>query len=345
MHPMRSLPIAALLVAGAINSLPSSAAGQSMSNGIAAIVNGKVITKSEVRDAVQAQIQLLRFKYREDATGLQKELEELQATALESLIDRELILSEFQKLGGAIKPQYIDDDINNLIRESFKGNRDEFVTELAKSGMTMKKYRELREKMIIVQVMRGRHTGELPPPTPREVDEFYRKNNEKFRDKDMIKISTITIPKFTGDAETTPDKQKKLAQEIRSKIVGGADFATMAKTYSQDSRAESGGEWDWMERKQMKKSMADAAFALKNGGISQVIDDETAFIIIYCDAKKFGEATPLDKVRPDIEKFINQEKSRESLDRWLKDLRRKAVIRILDRSVPMAPLVPRAVSN
>lgn len=341
-HPLLA---AALLTAGALNLFPSAAAAQSAVNGIAAIVNGKVITKSQVREAVQAQIQLLRFKYREDPAGLQKELDDLQATALESLIDRELILTEFQKLGGAIKPQYIDDDINGLIRDSFKGNRDEFVTELAKAGMTMKKFRDLREKMIIVQVMRGRHTGELPPPTPREVEEFYRTNNERFRDKDMIKISTITVPKYTGDADTTPEKQKKLAQEVRSKIIAGADFATMAKTYSQDSRAENGGEWDWMERKQMKKSMADAAFALKNGGVSQVIDDETAYIVIYCDAKKFGEAAPLDKVRPDIEKMINQEKSRASLDQWLKDLRRKAVIRILDKSIPMTPPAPRAVSN
>lgn len=56
----------------------------------------------------------------------------------------------------------------------------------------------------------------------------------------------------------------------------------MAKTYSQDSRAENSGAWDWMERKQMKKSMADAGFAL-NGGVSQVIEEETSFIIIYCD--------------------------------------------------------------
>jgi PPIC-type PPIASE domain len=97
-----------------------------------------------------------------------------------------------------------------------------------------------------------------------------------------------------------------------------------------------------MERKQMKKSMADAAFALKNGGISQVIDEETSFIIIYCEAKKLGDATPLEKVRPDIERVIDQQKSKESLDKWLADLRRKAVIKKMDTGTVEQPVVPRA---
>lgn len=338
--PPVSLARASLLAL--LFSASSSVFAQSYSNGIAAVVNGVPIMRSEVRDAITAQEQMLRYKHREDPEGFAKEMNELKNTAIDSLIDRELILSEFKKLGGTIKPQYIDDDINQVVRENFKGDRDAFVTELAKTGMTMKKFRDMREKMIIVQVMRGKHAQNLPPPTPREVEEFYQKNIEKFRDKDMIKISTITIPKFSGDADASIEKQKKLAQEIRAKIVAGNDFASMAKTYSQDSRAENGGEWDWMERKAMKKSMADAAFALKSGGVSPVIEEETSFIIIYCDAKKLGEATPLEKVRADIERVIEQQKSKDSLDKWLEDLRRKAVIKKMDSGTVEDPGAPRA---
>ena len=296
-------------------------------NGLAAVVNSKVITKSEVREAVDAQTQMLRIQFRDDPAKLQSEISEMRVKALDNLIDRELVLGEFKKLGGVIKPQYVEDDINQIVREGFKGNRDAFVTELAKSGMTMKKFRELREKMIMVQVMRARHASDLPPPTPREVDEYYSKNNEKYRDKDMIKISTITIPKFTGETGSSPDSQKKLAQEVRSKVLAGGDFPTLARSYSKDSRAEGGGEWEWMERKTMDKSLANVAFGLKTGGLSSVVEEAAAFIIIRCDAKKPGDAVPLDKVRPEIEKAINAEKAKGSLDKWLESLRRKAVIK------------------
>lgn len=317
------------LLALTILALPVFSSAAPRTNGIAAVVNGKPIMKSEVEDTVTAQRQILMMKLGNNPELLQAELKKLQASALDNLIDRELILAEFTKMGGTIKDQYIDDDINTLIREQFKGDRNQFVTELAKSGMTMKKFRELRRKMIIVQVMRGQKAVRKLPATPKEVEEYYSKNLDKFRDKDMLKISTITIPKFTGEPGSTPEAQKKLAEEIRAKVVGGADFATTAKTYSQDSRAESGGEWDWMERKLMDKTIADTAFKLKDGGVSEVVTTDAAYIIIYLAAKKPGAVTPLDKIRPEIERAIEAESAKENLEEWLESLRKKATIRKL----------------
>ena len=143
----------------------------------------------------------------------------------------------------------------------------------------------------------------------------------------MIKISTITIPRFSGEASATPESQQALAREIRSKVANGADFATMARDYSQDSKAENGGAWDWMERSQMKKSYGDAAFELSEGGLSQVIADETAFVIITLDAKKYGKVPPKTELRDEIEKRILSDKAKKALDDWLEGLRRKAVIK------------------
>ena len=307
--------------------LAAPAFSQSSSNGIAAVVNGSIITKSEVRDAVNAQEQMLRLQYQNDPAGLQKELVNLRATALDSLIDRELVLAEFKRMGAAIKSQWVDDDINSIVRESFKGDREAFVKELASTGMTLKKFRELREKMMIVQAMRGRQAAEQPPATPAEVEAFYKKNVAQWRSGDMIKISTITIAKFSGEAGVTPESQKKLAREIRTKLLKGADFATTAKTYSQDSHAEDGGAWDWMARDQMKPSIANVAFNLKTGGLSEVIDDEAAYIIIACDAVKYGNSKPMSEVRDEIERAVAAEKSKAILDRWMEGLRKRAVIK------------------
>ena len=322
MTALRFLSLAALIVGAS-----ASVAAEPFVNGIAAIVNGKVITRSEVAEAVSAQRQMIAMRNRDNPMQAQREMAELQGTALDSLIDRELVLTEFNKLGGTIKSQYVDDDINTLIREQFNNDRDAFLVELTKTDMTMKKFRDLREKMIIVQVMRGKHGGKQAPPTPQQVEDYYKAHEERWRDKDMLKISTITIPKFASEPGSTPEKQRKLMEDIRAKIVGGADFGSMAKTYSQDSKAENKGEWDWMERKMMKPTMADAAFALKDGGVSQVIEDEAAFLIIYLDAKKFGTAAPLDKVRGEVERMIGAEQGKGAVDEWLAGLRKHATIR------------------
>lgn len=296
---------------------------RSQSISIIAVVDGTPIMSSEVRETISAQEQILRYQFQNEPAKFAQELAKAKEMAVENLIDREILLSEFRKIGGTIKAQYVDDDINSIIRESFKGNRDAFVDELAKTGMTVKKFREQREKMIIVNVMRARNSGDPPPATPREVQEYYDKHVDKWREGDQIKISTITIPKFGTDMTSTPDKQHKLAEEIRTKLLNGADFAATAKQYSQDSRAENGGSWDWMAKTDMMPAISNAAMALKTGGISPVIDQENSYIIVACDAKKLGTAPPIDKMRSEIEKMINQEKSKATIDKWMESIRKK----------------------
>lgn len=296
------------------------------SYGIAVVVNGKPITTSEVREAIQAQEQLIRMQIK-DPRMAEAKLAELRSSALYALIERQLVLSEFEKLGGTIKAQYVEDDVNNIIRESFEGNREKFLYELAKTGMTIKKFREQREKMMVVSVLRARQVKDLPPPTPAQVENFYRKNAEKFRDKDYIKFSTITIPKYpVGDVNASAESQKKLAEEIRTKISGGADFASMAKTYSQDSRAEAGGDWGLQERATLSRAIADVAFGLKTGAISKVVEVDANYMIIFCEAKQPGNQEPLEKVRPQIEKVISAEMGRDAVNRWLSGLAAKAIV-------------------
>jgi parvulin-like peptidyl-prolyl isomerase len=323
MKPIHLIPY---LVAFILSSCVSLSIGQSATYGIAVVVNGEVITKSEVRDAVAAQEQLIRMTIK-DPNEQQAKLGELRESALYSLIERQLILSEFTKLGGSIRSEYVEDDVNSIIRENFEGNREKFLYELAKNGMTMKKFREQRQKMMIVSVLRSRQVKDLPPPTPAQVDAFYQKNADKFRDKDFIKFSTITIPKYpVGDSTATSESQKKLALEIRSKVSSGADFATMAKTYSQDSRAELGGDWGLQERKTLSPELADVAFALKAGSVSKVTELGSNYMIIYCEAKQPGNLEPLEKVRPMIERAIQSEMGKEAVTRWINSLAKKAII-------------------
>jgi peptidyl-prolyl cis-trans isomerase SurA len=294
---------------------------------IVAVVDGVPISSSEVEKTIKERESIIRYQNHNDPGRIAKELALVRTGAIENLIDREILLAEFRKMGGGIKAQYVDDQINTIIREVFKGNRDALVDELAKLGTTMKKYREEQEKMIIMGIMRQRNSGEQPPPTPREVQEYYDKNVDKWREGDQIKISTISIPKFSGERGSTAENQQKFAQELRTKIVQGADFAAAAKTYSTDSHAENGGSWDWMAKTDLMPAIATAALELKTGGVSQVLDLESNYIIVACDAKKLGPPPPLDKLRPEIEKMINQEKGKASIDKWMESVRKKHVIK------------------
>ena len=294
--------------------------------GIAARINGKIITTSEVREAVDAQRAMIMMTLH-DPSEQAARLREVEDQALFALLERELVLTEFTRMGGSIRSQYVDDQVNDIVRENFAGDREKFISELAKQGMTPKKFRELREKMIVVQVMRSRQLKDLPPPTPAEVEAYYKTNAAKYRDKDFIKISTITIPKYpVGDVNASPESQKKLAEELRTKLNNGADFGALAKTYSQDSHSSVGGAWDWIERSQMGKLVADAAFDLKAGSVSRVVEVDANYMLILCNAMRPGNQVELDKVRPEIEKAVQSEKGRHTIGNWTRTMAGKAAI-------------------
>ena len=305
---------------------PLSAQQPGTPSGIAAIVNQKVITNAELTEAANAERGKIRLRSQKNPDQMETELAQADSTALDALIERELVLEEFKKMGGTIKAQYVDEDINAIINEQFKGDRDAFVSQLAKNGKTLEQFRELREKMMIVAVMRAKF-GKTPAPTAQEIEEYYKAHPQKWRDNDMLLISTITIPKSSREPGVSEEQQKQLAQEVRTKLEEGADFAELARKYSQDSQASSSGKWGWMSRSKMNPPIARAVATLDEGKTSAVIGDKAAYLIVRLDARRSGPDASLEEARAEIERSISAERSQIKVKQWLDGLRTKADIR------------------
>src|SRR5947207_334137 len=83
------------------------------SYGIPVTVNGKPIVSSEVRAAIQAQEQFFRMQI-SDPKAAEARILQVRASALFTLMEEQLVLSEFEQSRGVIKSQYVDDDINSF---------------------------------------------------------------------------------------------------------------------------------------------------------------------------------------------------------------------------------------
>ena len=297
-------------------------------DGIAVDVNGEKIKKSDVRRAVQAQRLLLERQLTGQPELLKQKIAELERETLETMIDRELIVKEFKdKMGGSIKKQYVDDDINKLVQEQFEGDRSKFIAHIESRGMSIGQFEKLREEMIIVQFMRHSKTKNLPPITPAEVERVYEEKKDELRDNsdDKINLYSISIPAFA--IGKTKEDQQALAEDLRKKLVAGADFAATAKAYSQDSKAEDGGAWGWVTRDGLNKVLAEKAFQIASKTVGPVIEDGQYFRILYVEARVLTKAKTLDEVRQLIERYAEQERAKKVQDDWLKHLRKDAVIR------------------
>jgi parvulin-like peptidyl-prolyl isomerase len=100
---------------------------------------------------------------------------------------------------------------------------------------------------------------------------------------EMVTASHILVS-WKGSARSaqtrTKDEARARIGEVVAKLKGGGDFAKLAKEYGEDSTKERGGDLGSFSRTQMVKPFADAAFALKPGETSGIVETDFGYHVI-----------------------------------------------------------------
>ena len=320
--------LAVLLAVGALAQFPictvTAAEEQAtVVDGIAAVVNGEVITFSQVRQLSAPQERMLRQQY----TGeeLAKKLTELRQLAVKDLIDRRLVIQAFKKESFEIPDHLVDMRIQQIIRESFGGDRNTFVKTLEAQNFTLGEFKQKEMEKIIVGAMKGHNVKTNSVVSPTKIEEYYSKHRDEFTSKDQIKLRMIMI---SGHKDTaSAPAQKELAEEVLGKLASGAEFEQMAQMYSEDSTKDNGGDWGWIERKTLAEPLEKFAFNMPVGRISNIVDYAGNYYILKVEDKHGGSTKSLNEVRADIEKKLVQEEAQQIQERWLASLRQKAYIK------------------
>ena len=294
-------------------------------DGVAAVVNGDVITFSQVEELSGPQERTLHEQY--TGQDLIDKIKEARLGALNDLIDRQLIVQEFKKKEYSMPEYVVDDQIQNIIKVEFGGDRQAFLRTLNAQGYSLTKFREMQRDKVIVGAMRQNNVKGNFEATPQEVQAYYETNKQDFVTPEQLKLRMIVLNADPLDSNSA-DSMSKTADEIREKIQAGADFATMAKTYSMDGTAASGGDWGYVDRKTLNQQLTDVAFSLSPGQVSQVVRIGDSFYILYCESKKDSGVIPLTEVQSGIEKKLEQVQRQKATQRWIDSLREKAFIKI-----------------
>jgi peptidyl-prolyl cis-trans isomerase SurA len=299
------------------------AAESQVIDGIAAVVNTDVITYSQVRTLVGPRERLLHSQFKGEE--LAKQIKAARDAALKDLIDRQLIVQSFAKEKFELPDHFVDEHVNDIIRESFGGDRQTFIKTLQAQNYSLTEFRKHEKESIIVQAMRSKNVKLATVIPPAKIAEYYAKHRAEFTAKEQVKLRMIMIP--TRAAEGNAAAQKAIAEEILGKLAEGAPFDRMAQMYSEDSTRDLGGDWGWIERKTLAAPLEKVAFNLPPGRISHVIELGPNYYILKVDEKRGGDTPSFAKLRPEIEKRLMQEESQRQQELWLAGLRQKAYIR------------------
>ncbi|MDQ0114687.1 peptidylprolyl isomerase [Paenibacillus harenae] len=257
--------------------------------GAVASVNGQDIPQSKLYDALV------------DAGG---------PSTLNNLITEELIQQEADAAGVKVTDDEVTAEIDK-IKASFE-TPEQFTSTLSQYGMTEESLtRDTKFQLTVSKILEPK-----TDVTDEEISQYFEANKDTFTE-------TPTTVRASHILVATQEE----ADAILAQLKGGADFAAIAKEKSTDTAsAANGGDLDFFKKADMDPAFGEAAFTLKVGELSGVVQSSFGFHIIKKTDEKLGTYPTLDEKKEEIRKTLVAQEAGGLSEAWLTEIREKAKI-------------------
>ena len=291
---------------------------------VVARVNGKPIYEDRLAPEVDKGLKKFKkYGMKQKSPELTKRL---NRKALDKVIDHELISQESQKL--KIK------DVDKKVEEKLQAMRKKYQTKerlnnyLKMKGITIEELKGNFKKRVYIDEYLKKQ-GISDPEIPEEdIKSFYDSNPNNYYREESVKVSHILIKVDENAGPKEKKKARKKAEKIRKEILGGKDFAEMAKKHSDCNSASGGGGLRYIQKGYMPEEFDKVAFALDKGAVSEVVETKFGYHIIKVSEKTPEGVTPYAEVKDFIKKFLQEDESKKKLAAHITELKGKAKIEI-----------------
>jgi len=205
--------------------------------------------------------------------------------------------AEFRKRNEKIKLDYIAFDPTKVSATSLKPTPEELSAFFARNHDFYKLPETRSIQMIVADQAKVAQTISIPDA---QVQTYYNAHRDQYQTPERVHARHILLSTTNKPKDEVPKIQAQ-AEDLLKQIKGGADFADLAKKFSQDpGSAQKGGDLGWVSRGQMVKNFEDSVFSLKENQLSGVITTEYGFHIIQVLEKQPPRLQPLDEVKNQI---------------------------------------------
>jgi peptidyl-prolyl cis-trans isomerase SurA len=254
---------------------------------VAVIVNTGVILQSDI----DTSIKTLKANAKKKEQSLPSE-EILTEQVTEKLIVDTIQQQEAERLGVRID----DNRLNEAISEIAKNNQqtvEQLRASIASEGLSYAEFREQIRKEIAASEARNALVRRRINILPAEVDNLSELLAQETNATVQYKIGHIQLRVNDGDDKSEIEAQaKKLVKELND----GADFSTMAYTYSKGPKALQGGDWGWMRKEEMPTIFADQIKLQNKGSVIGPFRSGVGFHILKIEDVKGLETVAVTEV-------------------------------------------------
>jgi peptidyl-prolyl cis-trans isomerase D len=265
--------------------------------------NGQFIGDQRYQQLLRMQRPPMSAAEFEDSVRRQLTVQKLRSSLTDwmSVPDKELE-QEYRRRNDKVKLAVV-----SFTADSFRGQVQVSDTDVSsyfdahKNEFKIPEKRKIRYALIDIDGMRAK----VNVPNA-DVERAYNNNIEQYSTPEQVRASHILIKTEGKDDAAVKAKAEDILKQVKS----GADFAELAKKYSEDEgSAKNGGDLDYFGRGRMVPEFDQAVFAMQPGQISDLVKTQYGYHIIKLTDKKTATTRPLQDVRQQIVDQLAYEKA------------------------------------
>jgi peptidyl-prolyl cis-trans isomerase C len=240
------------------------------------------------------------------------ELGDLKQAYLDQVIERKILVQEARRLGIKISQEELNQAISE-IKMDYPG--EGFGEKLGLKGTTLEEWKnQLEEKLLAEKVIRGAF---YPPEKidEKEALQFYEDHRSSFQIAQKVRARQIVV----ADGEE--------AIQILKRLKKGESFEKLAREKSLGPEKVQSGDLGYFSQGE-KPTEFDSVFMMEVGAISEVIKSPYGYHIFRLEEKTQPRQIPFEEAKLEILQELGQKKGEENYQKWLNNLKRKAVVKV-----------------
>ena len=285
--------------------------GGSVPSGAVAVVKGTSIKKAQLDNLMrQAQHSYASQKRAFPKTG-SPEFITLQGQAVAFLVQREEFSQKAKQLGVDVAPKQIDARLKQIKKQFFSGSDKKYQAQLKQQGLTEADVRDSIETQLISEGLFQKVTKDVKV-SDKDVKAYYDQHPEQYSQPATRDVRHILV------------KDKALADKLYAQIKGGANFAALAKKYSQDPGSKAQGGKLTVYKGQTVPQFDKVAFSLKTNELSPPVHTQFGWHIIQAlSGVKSKKTTPFAQVKESIRQQLLQQKRSTAMTAWVNGVKKE----------------------
>ncbi|MGN0827905.1 MAG: peptidylprolyl isomerase [Kiritimatiellia bacterium] len=296
-----------------------------MAEQLAVTVNGETIPQRAIDFELQRLIHFY-VQHGMSEQAIREQLPAIRRRAIDQAVGAKLLVEESKRLDITVSAEDIDRRFGEMVVQA--GGLEKLTDILKKQKLTVDDFKRELEQGRRVDKLVDQAAANVKDPTEEEIAAHFEAHKSEYQKAPRVLAQHILIkPKTTSETDRKTAREALLA--IKERVASGkSTFSEEAERHSECPSGKEGGSLGWFGRGMMVPEFDKAVFDMEVGAISDLVETQFGYHLIYKTDEDKGGSPELGDVHDEIRDFLRHVRRGEAVEAYVAELRKKADISI-----------------